>query len=164
MQVYLVGTDSVHATAAVCDYLERRGAGDGKEIEVIVVAASGDEGGHRVGDGEEPSERDAREALNVARVRLPFVDPLRTEYRDAALAPALAEVAAEHEVDEVIVGRTTASSEAEANGDGSTGAGSVVDSVLEGTSRPVVVVPVPDATAESEANSESESESETETE
>jgi len=52
---YLAGTDSVHTTAAICDYLDDRATAD-DAVTVIAVAPSDDP----------TARRDAGEALNVA--------------------------------------------------------------------------------------------------
>ncbi|NKE35042.1 universal stress protein [Natronococcus sp. JC468] len=116
----VVGTDSVHATAAICDYFERRAGDD----DVRVVAA--------VPPGNEVARRDAAEALNVAGVRLAG-DDVETELREGEPASALCEAAADVDADEIVVGET-----------GSDAAGSTARTMLERASRPVVIVPVPD--------------------
>jgi len=81
---HLVVTDSVHATAAACDYLERRST-DG-----VVVAAVADD------------DQDAGDAANVARARLPGAS---VETTRADGVEALLETAATVETDEVVLPR-----------------------------------------------------------
>lgn len=124
---YLVGTDSVHTTAAICDYLEGRAT---PEDDVSVIAAF------------EPDDRSARrdgqEALNVAPVRLATVGSVETELREGVPAPVLLEAAVEVDADEIVVGSRAGTSGSDA------GVGSTTQDLLEGASRPVVVVPIPE--------------------
>ncbi|AGB38930.1 hypothetical protein [Natronococcus occultus] len=113
----LVGTDSVHATAAICDYLE-----DELVDDVTIVAP--------VEPGDETARRDGQEALNVASVRLVGAD-VETELREDGSGSVLCEVAATIEPDEVIVGSSDVL-EPERR------------ALLEAERWPVVVVPVPD--------------------
>lgn len=115
----LVGTDSVHATAAICDYLEDE---LGETDDVTVVAP--------VEPSDETARRDGQEALNVASVRLVGAD-VETELREDAPGSVLCEVAAAIEPDEVIVGSTDVL-EPERR------------ALLEAERWPVVVVPVSD--------------------
>lgn len=122
---YLVGTDSVHATAAICDYLAERATGDDS---VTVVAAV----------DETTARQDAREALNVAPVRLAAVGDVETEVRDGPPAERLLEAADETDADELVIG-------ARSGAPGATAAlGSTARAVLEDATRPVVVVPIPE--------------------
>lgn len=123
MARYLMASASVHATAAICDYLLDRLSAD----DIVIVL-----GIHR-GD---PDVRDVGDAINVAEVRLgPLVtvDPVSREGDPAAEILA---VAADRDVDEILLGRWTGRRDA-----GSTGNGTV-RTVVEGADRPVVVVPV----------------------
>ncbi|WP_394739838.1 universal stress protein [Natronococcus roseus] len=119
----LVGTDSVHTTAAICDYLEPRLA-ETDEVRVVATAEPGDG----------TAERDGREALNVAPVRLAAAGSVETEFRDGGTVQELLEAAAAVEADEIVIGASSADSEA--------AVGSTTRTLLERTSRPVVVVPV----------------------
>lgn len=124
---YLVGTDSVHTTAAICDYLGDRATGD--DIVTAVAVAPADDSTMR---------RDAEEALNVAAVRLATVGDVETVRRSGTPADALEAVAADREADEIVIG---------AHGgdpDGTRELGSTARRLLEAASRPVVVVPIPD--------------------
>ncbi len=89
---YCVGTDSVHTTAAACDYLERR-VTDADTVTVISVL-----------DPKVLSDRrGCEEALNVASVRL-FEADVKTQVREAEPATALLEAATEVGADELIIG------------------------------------------------------------
>ncbi|MDG5761838.1 universal stress protein [Natronococcus sp. A-GB1] len=120
----LVGTDSVHTTAAICDYLDPR-LTETDEVRVVATAEPGDG----------TAERDAREALNVAPVRLAGAGSVETKFREGEAVPELLEAAATVDADEIVVGASSAGSEA--------AVGSTTRALLERTSRPVVVVPVP---------------------
>ncbi|THE64349.1 universal stress protein [Salinadaptatus halalkaliphilus] len=120
---YLVGTDSVHTTAAICDYLAARATA----TDAVSVGA--------VAPSDEPTvRRDCQEALNVATVRLATVGDIDTVLREGDPASELLEAAAEIEADELVVG---------VGGDAcSSERGSTVSAVLDGATRPVVVVPL----------------------
>ena len=122
---YLVGTDSVHATAAICDYLDGRAASD----DAVTVVAAVDEATAR---------QDAREALNVATVRLAAVGDVETDVRDGPPADRLLEVADEIDADELVIGARGGAPDATA------ALGSTARAVLEESTRPVVVVPIPE--------------------
>ncbi|ELY54670.1 UspA domain-containing protein [Natronococcus amylolyticus DSM 10524] len=119
----LVGTDSVHATAAICDYLEPR-LTETDEVRIVATA----------GPGDGTAERDGREALNVAPVRLAGAGSVETEFRTGEIVTELLEAAAAVDADEIVVGASSADSEATV--------GSTTRALLERASRPVVVVPV----------------------
>jgi nucleotide-binding universal stress UspA family protein len=124
MTDYLVATASVHVTAAAADYLTERA--DPGEDSVVVVA---------VREPDTP-ERDAGDAVNVARSRLAALLPT-TDVRSGDPGPELLAAVAEHDPDEVLIGahRGTADSE---------GVGSTARALLARVDRPVVVVPLPD--------------------
>lgn len=126
---YLAGTTSVHTTAAICDYLDER-ATDDDTVTVVAVAPTGDA----------TARRDAREALNVAPVRLATVGDVRTELREDDTDPArvLLEAAATVDADEVLIAPR------EGTPDASPGLGSTARALLEDASLPVVVVPAPE--------------------
>jgi nucleotide-binding universal stress UspA family protein len=122
----LVGIDSVHATAAICDYLERRAASV-DDAAVVAVAPADDDS----------AERDAREALNVANVRLTRFGDVESEFRTGEFAASLLEAANDIDADEVVVGI-----------DGSSPGRAIAEStrkLLADAPLPVVAVPVPDA-------------------
>lgn len=120
---YLLATDSVHTTAAVCDYLQER-AGADDEVYAVHVQS------------EDTDARDGREALNVATVRLGSVATVETDQRSGSPPAEIRAAAVEFDVDEIVVGPHAGTPEADA------GAGSVVLGLLESASRPVVVVPM----------------------
>ena len=124
---YLVGTDSVHTTAAICDYLDGRVTAD-DAVTVVAVAPS----------DEPTARRDAEEALNVATVRLAAVGGVETERRSGTPADALRVAATECDVDEIVVGTH--------GGDPDTTqtVGSSTRRLLAAADRPVVVVPIPE--------------------
>ncbi|ADB63771.1 hypothetical protein Htur_5140 (plasmid) [Haloterrigena turkmenica DSM 5511] len=128
---YLVGTTSVHTAAAICDYLDERATAD-DTVSVVAVAPADDA----------TARRDAREALNVAPVRLATVGEVRTELRedDDGDDPAavLLEEAATAEADELLI------TPREVAADSSSGVGTTARALLEESSLPVVVVPAPE--------------------
>ena len=123
---FLVGTDSVHTTAAACDYLTERASAE-DAVTVVAVASP-----------EDPtSRRDAEEALNVAGVRLFDVGDLETTVREGEPADELLEAASERDVDEFVIGARSGRPGATA------GVGETARAILARADRPVVVVPVP---------------------
>jgi hypothetical protein len=112
---FLLATDSVHATAAGCDYLAGRLTGDDAVIALTVLEG-----------GEAASERDAADALNVATVRLPGA--AETARREGDPAPAIIEVAGNRDVDEIVLVAPESGA-----------VGSTIGAVLEGADRSVVV-------------------------
>ncbi|ELY80606.1 universal stress protein [Natrinema pallidum] len=124
---YLVGTDSVHTTAAICDYLDDRVTPADTVTAVAVLP-----------DDDPTARRDADEALNVAAVRLGAAGSVETERRSGSPATVLLETAAAVDVDELVIG---------AHGgdpDATRAVGSTARRVLADATRPVVVVPIPD--------------------
>ena len=83
----LIGTGSVHTTAAACDFLETV---DPDRVTVLSVL-----------DGE-VTDRDASEAANVARVRLPGTVESRT--REGEAAATIRAVAADGDADLLVCG------------------------------------------------------------
>ncbi|WP_339106429.1 universal stress protein [Haloterrigena salinisoli] len=125
---YLVGTTSVHTTAAICDYLDERATAD-DTVTVVAVAPTDDA----------TARRDAQEALNVAPVRLATVGTVRTELReDGDPAAVLLDEATTAEADELLL------TPREVTSDAPSGVGETVRAVLERSSIPVVVVPSPE--------------------
>lgn len=120
MTLFLVATDSVHTTAAACDYLEDR-LTDGDTAHVLALVGGG------------VDERDAAEALNVAGVRLPGAE---TEQHTGDPTDRILAVAADRAVDEIVVGARGGDPATRADGLGST-----ASSVLATADRPVVVLP-----------------------
>jgi nucleotide-binding universal stress UspA family protein len=113
----------VHTTAAACDYL---GSRLGPDDEVLLLTV----------ETEELAQRDAGDAANVARTRLvePAVDSLTREGAPAAVIRA---VAADRDVDEILLGQHRGDPDVAGAAPGST-----VRAVLADTSLPVVVVPI----------------------
>ncbi|OAQ54364.1 hypothetical protein HTG_02130 [Natrinema mahii] len=124
---YLVGTDSVHTTAAICDYLEGRASGD-DAVTVVAVAPADDP----------TARRDCEEALNVAPVRLATVGEVETEVRTGDPVAELRDAATASAADELVVG--VHSGDPDATRD----LGSTTRGLLADADRPVVVVPIPD--------------------
>ncbi|MDQ2052160.1 universal stress protein [Natronolimnohabitans sp. A-GB9] len=126
---YLVGTTSVHTTAAICDYLDDRATSDDT---VTVVAVTNDENG--------TARRDAQEALNVAPIRLATVGTVETELRETDDEPAavLLEAATAVDADEILI------SSHGGTGDTSSGLCSTIRDRLVDASLPVIVVPRPE--------------------
>ncbi len=116
MTRFLLATDSVHATAAGCDYLAGRLTGDDAVIALTVLEG-----------GEATSERDAADALNVATVRLPGA--VETERREGDPAPAILDAARDDDVDEVVLVAPESGA-----------VDSTIGAVLEAADRPVIVL------------------------
>lgn len=122
----LIATDSVHTTAAACDYLEPRLNGD-DTVDVVTVPAD--------------EARDAADALNVATARLlgrADVETARLDAADGDPAGAILAAIDDRSPDTVVVGR-----HAGAPGAGP-GLGGTARRVVEEADLPVVVV-VPSA-------------------
>lgn len=119
----LIATDSVHTTAAACDYLEPR---LDPEDTVTVVSVSG------------ADARDADDALNVANARLLGYAHVETERieADGDPAPAILSAVAARTPDVVIVGQHAGDPEAGPN------LGNTAQRIIESIDVPVVVVPL----------------------
>jgi len=119
----LVATESVHTTAAACDYLGPR---LGPDDEVLLVTVETDE----------LAQRDAGDAANVARTRLvsPSVESL---IRAGDPVTVIREVAAEWDADEILVGQHRGDPDVAGDPPGST-----VRALLADATCPVVVVPI----------------------
>ena len=126
---YLVGTTSVHTTAAICDYLDDRATAD-DTVTAVAVAPPDDAA----------ARRDAQEALNVAPVRLATVGDVRTELRETDGDPvtALLEEATAVGADEILI------TPREGTPDASPGVGPTARGLLDEATLPVVVVPAPE--------------------
>ena len=136
---YLLATDSVHTTAAACDYLQER-AGPDDGVRVVHVQADTDErdssSPRSTSSREDAGDaRDGREALNVATVRLGAVTEVETEQRSGSPAVELLAAAAEFDADEIVLGVHGGEPGAES------AVGSTARAVLGDADRPVVVVP-----------------------
>lgn len=121
----LVATASVHTTAAACDFLGPRLTDDD---EVFVLAV----------EGSELDERDAGDAVNVARTRLLEPD-VETLVRSGRPAEVIGDVAAERDVAQVVVGPRRGDPETAGEPPGET-----VRRLMAASDRPVVVVPLPE--------------------
>ncbi len=120
MTRFLLATDSVHASAAACDYLQDRA---GPEDRVIVVA---------VREGE--SERDAADAANVAAVRLLEPD-VETVEREGEPVEEILAGAAEQDADEILLGPHS-------DPPGAERVGETAQRIIARADLPVVVVPL----------------------
>lgn len=122
---YLVATESVHTTAAACDYLEPRLDGPTADtVTVLTVAAGG---------------RNAGDAANVARARLAgraTVETDRREAGDGSVAAAIGEALDATGADVLVVGPHAGEPGADAD------LGSTARALLTGATVPVVVVPL----------------------
>jgi nucleotide-binding universal stress UspA family protein len=98
MTTYVVGTNSVHTTAALCDYLETRVGG-----EDTVVVVNSLEGGD---DTSSRGVRDGEDALNAATARLGGRCTVETHQYVRGNAPHvdLLETVDETDADELVVG------------------------------------------------------------
>ena len=121
---FLLATDSVHTTAAACDYLADR-LDDGDEVQVIAVDA---------GEGD---ARDADDALNVAATRLAGLASVGTTRTEGDPVDAILDAAAEEGASEIILGARSGAPGTD------TELGATARAVLERVSIPAVVVPVP---------------------
>ncbi|RQH03190.1 universal stress protein [Natrarchaeobius oligotrophus] len=120
----LVGSDSVHTTAAICDYLDDR-LSPGDTVTVVAVASTTDP----------TARRDCQDALNAASVRLTATASVDTRLCNGDPAAVLLEAAAETDPDEIVVGSHGWHS------DESQPVGATVETILERANRPAVVVP-----------------------
>ena len=129
MTRFLLATDSVHTTAAACDYLAGR-LEPGDAVTALSVREPG------------TAHRDTGDALNVATVRLGAEATVETETREGDPAEAILSAVEESRtaggdrVDEVVMG---ARSGAPGAGEG---LGDTALSVLSRASVPAVVVPL----------------------
>jgi nucleotide-binding universal stress UspA family protein len=120
---YLLATDSVHTTAAGCDYLDGR-LDPGDRVTVLSVSV--------------PDDRDAGDAHNVANARLAGPADVETRRREGNPAEEVLAAVEEDEVDVVLVGARGGRPGA------GTGVGSTTRAVIGAATVPVVVVPLPD--------------------
>ncbi|MFO7927870.1 MAG: universal stress protein [Halobacteriota archaeon] len=119
----LIATDSVHTTAAACDYLESR---LDPEDTVTVVSVPGTDA------------RDADDALNVANARLLGYATVETDRlaSDGDPTSAILSAVADRTPEIVVVGQHAGSPEAGPR------LGSTARGIIEGVDVPVVVVPL----------------------
>jgi nucleotide-binding universal stress UspA family protein len=119
---YLVATDSVHTTAAACDYLDGRLDGPATDTLTVLTVA---------GDG-----RDAGDAANVARARLTGRAALEVATREGDPAEAILDAVGEVDADVLVLGPRSGSPGA------ATDLGSTARAVLARAPVPAVVVPL----------------------
>jgi nucleotide-binding universal stress UspA family protein len=130
---YLVAADSIHTTAAACDYLDPRLDGPGVDtVTVLTVAESGDE----PDVPGRPGDRDQGDAANVARARLAGRATVAAVAREGDPATAILDAVTERDVDVVILGPRSGEPGTDAT------LGSTARTVLSGTSVPAVIVPL----------------------
>jgi nucleotide-binding universal stress UspA family protein len=120
---YLVATDSVHTTAAACDYLDDRLDGPGADTVTLLTVSAGD-------------ARDAGDTANVARARLAGRATLETQTREGDSAEAILEAAADVDADVLVLGPRSGAPGSDAE------LGSTARTVLARASIPAVVVPL----------------------
>lgn len=120
MTTYVVPTDSVHTSAALCDYLVDRVGGD----DAVHAIYSQD-------DASASADRDGEDALNAVYARLGAVAAVETHVRGTTPAGDIRALAAEVDADEVVIGSG-----------GSEGVGSITEQVVTEADCPVVVIPL----------------------
>lgn len=120
---FLLATDSVHTTAAACDYLEPRLDPDDTVAAVTVPGEN---------------DRDGGDALNVANARLLGRVEVETERLETQTDPASAILAAatDRSADALIIGPHAGVPEA------GPALGGTARTILEAAAVPVVVVPL----------------------
>ena len=123
MTRFLLATDSVHTTAAGCDYLAGRLDG-GDEVTVLAVVEP------------DSDTRDGGDALNVARARLAGVASVETETGQGDPAEAILAFADEVAADEILLGPRRGAPGADAE------LGETARAVLASAAVPVVVFPI----------------------
>lgn len=130
MTTYVVGTQSVHTAATLCDYLQTRvGAGD------TVVAVNS----HRGGDDTSVEDiRDGEDALNAVVSRLGATCTVETHQyvRENRPEDDLLEAAEEFDADEIVIGIRKRSPTAKVV------FGSTAQEVLLNSPVPMAVVPL----------------------
>jgi nucleotide-binding universal stress UspA family protein len=120
---FLLATDSVHTTAAACDYLVDR-LSEGDAVTAVAVEEPG-------GDA-----RDAADALNVVDVRLAAIASVETSTAEGDVAAAVLGAAADADADEIVIGARGGAPGVE------TDLGGTARAVLSDAEAPVVVVPL----------------------
>ncbi len=125
MGTTLLASASVHTTAAACDYLAPRLGPEDDVVALTVVEGTVD-------------ERDAGDAANVARTRLPATD-VRTRLERGDPAAVILAVASEVDADRVVLGPRRGDPDVAGEAPGST-----LRALIGDSDRPLVVVPVGD--------------------
>lgn len=132
---YLVATDSVHTSAAACDYLEPRL--DPADIVVLLTVVAPNDGPEPGAARATPtSDRDAGDAANVATARLAGLATVEPISREGDPSETIRSVAADRTPDVVLVGVHGGRPGA------GPGMGSVARAVVERSGCPVVVLPL----------------------
>lgn len=121
---FLLATDSVHTTAAACDYLEGR-LSTGDEVSVLAVAEGN------------LDRRDVEDALNVVTVRLSGLASVETATAEGDAAAAILATVDDGHVDEIVIGARSGSPGTDV------AVGETARTVLDRANVPVVVVPLP---------------------
>ncbi|MFC7043163.1 universal stress protein [Halonotius sp. GCM10025705] len=128
MTTFVVATDSVHTSAALCDYLFDRVAEDDT---VYAINSLHDE------DADPEAIRDGKDALNAVASRLAAVTTVKTEQFSRGNVPAedILSFSEEVDADEIVLGvrKPTETSKV--------AIGSVSEQVLLHSDRPMAVVP-----------------------
>lgn len=120
---YLVATDSVHTTAAACDYLDERLDGPGVDRVTVLTVTDGD-------------TRDAGDAANVARARLAGRATVEVADRAGDPAETILDAVEDLAADVLVLGARSGAPGAD------TDLGSTARAVLAGVPIPAVIVPV----------------------
>lgn len=120
---YLVATDSVHTTAAACDYLDGRLDGPDRDTVTFLTVTEGD-------------GRDAGDAANVARARVAGRATLETLALEGDPAEAILDAVADVNADVLVLGPRSGAPGAQP------ALGSTARSVLARAPVPAVVVPL----------------------
>jgi nucleotide-binding universal stress UspA family protein len=126
MTTYVVATDSVHTSAALCDYLVDR-VDDGDTVHAV----------NSVHDEDSEAVRDGQDALNAVASRLAAVTTVETEQFSRGNVPAedILSFSEEVDADEIVLGVRKPSPTNKA------AIGSVTEQVLLHSDRPMAVVP-----------------------
>jgi nucleotide-binding universal stress UspA family protein len=129
---YLVATDSVHTTAAACDYLDPRLDGPGADTVTVLTVTDGT-------SGAPGADRDAGDAANVARARLAGRATVEPATATGDPATVVLDAVAERDADVLVLGPRSGDPE---SGECAPTLGGTARAVLARASVPAVVVPV----------------------
>lgn len=122
MRRFLVATDSVHTSAAACDYLADRLRPD-DHVTAVTVHEGGAE------------RRDGGDALNVVAARLGATASISVETLEGEPVAAVSDVLDGEQIDEAVVGARRGAPGAESH------VGTTARAIVLGADVPVVVVP-----------------------